>query len=116
MPAQEVDALDDVVVKHPVGGHKRNRHAVVLNKLLQHCRRFARSSEVHGLCRVEQLYGQYTLQVMYYLIKFGCGICTHTHMVFLVMRRWDGIYRCRRAQLLTLAHDGGGCILADHKT
>lgn len=72
--------------------------------------------ELQGLRRIEHLDTEYLLYIFHHSNTLGGSIGTHAYVVLLPLRRIDGIYDTRSAELLVLADDGSCRILRYHES
>ena len=111
----EVDGLLDQFVHVGVVLHERNVFAVDFHELLDEFGALQRFAEVEGLGGVEQLDAEDLLHVVDHQVALRGGVGTHTHVVFLALRRLDGVGGAGHREGLVLVHDGGGSVLRDHE-
>ena len=70
-------------IHHDVIFHKRHFFPVGMQETLQQRRRFQRTAEIDALRSIHQFDGKDMFKVVHHFIKFGCGIGSHTYMIFL---------------------------------
>ena len=78
-------------VHHDVIFHKRHFFPISIQETLQKRRGFQRTAEIDTLCGIHQLDSKDLLQIIHHFIKFSRGIGAHTYVVFLSIRRDNGI-------------------------
>ena len=102
-------------VHHDVVFHKRHFFPVGMQETLQQRRRFQRTAEIDALRSIHQFDGKDMFKVVHHFIKFGCGIGSHTYVVFLPVGRNDGIARCGIAVHFVLTDHRRSSVLGNHK-
>ena len=73
-------------------------------------------AEVERLGGVEELDGKHPLGVLADVVALGGGVASHADKVLLVLAAGNAVDTAGGAQLLGLAHNGGGGVLRNHET